>query len=430
MRLILCLCLLTACALQAACSTTSQFVADGRTTLSLPDPQNDIVVLFARGAGEFTAQDPCIPKSLAAFGGYSTPRVLDRLAKRRGDIHLFYVCDRDTLTGKGATEERRRIVPCEPGYRYSEDSDDVDSGAPLKVCQRAEAIETYARDFMEANPGLTPDRIFLTGTSTGGWASLLVAARNPDLDYHVIAFAPAFAGKNAKFRRRKKPGPLNIDTVKCGSPFGARDRGYIAVLPAGDFRRQTSPADLKNTEKDFETGEELFFCHAAHLSTKTVDALIFAFHGDPYQDPDSLSPVVDGLVVNALCRDNTRPGADFDCNRWGTPHPLCYDRDPVQSKEDCEDFAKLDEGVFAPRKLSDGLRGSVLISVPDDPVDTEFCRSAFGWVPFYASSPHACNQRTRFDLEYGPIIEAYIDCRTKRISGDACERLPTPRLLN
>ena len=205
--------------LLSACTSSSQFI-DGRTDLRLPDPENAIVVLFARGAGEFDEKDVCVPSSFPAFGGFSTPRVLENLSKRRDDVHVYFVCDQDMYDENGSGNERRRITPCEPGFRIA--GEPVDNGEHLKVCQRTDAIEVAIAAMQAANPELTTDRIFLTGTSTGAWASLLVAARNPDAGYHVIAFAPAFAGELARERleyehKTEKYGPT-IDTIKCGEP--------------------------------------------------------------------------------------------------------------------------------------------------------------------------------------------------------------------
>ena len=122
-----------------------------------------------------------------------------------------------------------------------------------KVLNRTRDIEVIVADYQAR--GLAPERVFLAGQSAGAWASLLVARRGLVTINSVIGFAPAFAGR----RGRRPPGWQQL-----------RD-------------------------------DQIAYLHQA----PRLDALIFAFVGDPYEPPEALSFLrnVPGIELRALPSD-------------------------------------------------------------------------------------------------------------------------------
>lgn len=104
--------------------------------------------------------------------------------------------------------------------------------------------------------GAHPSQIILAGHSAGGWVSLMAAHRFQAKFAGSIAFAPAFAGKKsqASFWWRKIARPYQIKKM---------------------------------------------------LSAEDMNALVFAYHNDPYEDPASLQFLVDKpnvRLVSFSCR--------------------------------------------------------------------------------------------------------------------------------
>jgi pimeloyl-ACP methyl ester carboxylesterase len=130
-----------------------------------------------------------------------------------------------------------------------------------KVVKRTKDIERLIGEFVAG--GLAPERIFVAGHSAGGWAALLAARRAVAPFNGVIAFAPAFAGRKA-----------------------GREDGWWAL-----HHRQV--ADLSLSER--------------------LDALVFAFEGDAYNDAGDLQFLaqVEGVDFVVLPGDRI-DGADCD----------------------------------------------------------------------------------------------------------------------
>jgi predicted esterase len=145
------------------------------------------------------------------------------------------------------------------------------SGEP-KVVKRAREIAILADRF--AALGVPRRQIFLAGHSAGAWASLLVAREGPGWFNAVVGFGPAFAG-----RRASRP-------------------------PGWQWLRGTQ---------------------VLHLSAATrIDALIFAFEGDPYEPPEDLAflrriPGVELVVLS---------GTQIDGVSCGSRSPHLTDRKP------------------------------------------------------------------------------------------------------
>ncbi len=140
-------------------------------------------------------------------------------------------------------------------YRHAERS-----GEP-KVLKRAREIAVLADRF--AALGVPRLQIFLAGHSAGVWASLLAARERPGSFNAVIGFGPAFAG-----RRATRP-------------------------PGWEWLRGTQ---------------------VLHLSAATrIDALVFAFEGDPYEPPEDLAflrriPGVEFVVLSGIQIDGVSCG--------------------------------------------------------------------------------------------------------------------------
>ncbi len=122
-----------------------------------------------------------------------------------------------------------------------------------KVLNRAKDIEAIVADYQAL--GLASERVFLAGQSAGAWASLLVARRGSVAINSVIGFAPAFAGR-----------------------VGRRPPGWRQL-------RENQVAFLQKAPR--------------------LDALIFAFDGDPYEPPEALSFLrrIPGVDLRALPSD-------------------------------------------------------------------------------------------------------------------------------
>lgn len=151
-------------------------------------------------------------------------------------------------------------------YRHAERS-----GEP-KVVKRARDIGLLADRF--AALGVPRHQIFLAGHSAGAWASLLAARERPRSVNAVIAFGPAFAG-----RRATRP-------------------------PGWEWLR----------------GTQILYLSAA----TRIDALVFAFEGDPYEPPEDLGflRAVPGVELAVLS------GARIDGVPCGERSPHLTERKP------------------------------------------------------------------------------------------------------
>lgn len=133
----------------------------------IADPARAVVLLFNHGSTFDSRPDSCVPAPEALAS--STPKVVLDLAGTRIGEHTLYVALLCTAHFTG------------------------DTVSGLKVEQRSREIARALGGFAAA--GIPPERLFLVGQSAGGWASLMLARRAPDLFNAAIAFAPAFSGE-------------------------------------------------------------------------------------------------------------------------------------------------------------------------------------------------------------------------------------------
>ena len=125
-----------------------------------------------------------------------------------------------------------------------------------KLMKRVQNIEALVRDFQAA--GVPAQQLFLVGHSAGGWASLLAVQRQQVSVNAVIAFGPAFAGKQQ-----------------------TRSSGWQAL-------RDQQAQLLANTPH--------------------VDGLVYSFADDPYESSDDLAFLgkISGIrliaVDESMCR--------------------------------------------------------------------------------------------------------------------------------
>lgn len=163
---------------------------------------------------------------------------------------------------------------CTPS-RIGEYQHESRTGEP-KVAKRARDIENLVARFADA--GLPSQNIFLIGHSAGAWASLLVSRRgNVDINA-VIGFAPAFAG-----------------------PEATRSSGWW------DLHRKQS---------------------AFLRASPRLDALIFVFDGDPFNDVSELGAVLSmpGVEFVPVTRVT---GNSTDCGRITSHHGVftnCFEK--------------------------------------------------------------------------------------------------------
>jgi len=158
-----------------ASKNNSQFISDNQydqDTFLKDQPGNNIIVIYNHGSTSEYKKDPCHPERSQNVWG--TPLVIRDLSGKSLDgtmIQIFTLCseipngDYNSLTRKGE----------------------------LKVLKRADEITHKIESFIQM--GVPPKQIFLAGHSAGGWASLMVLKKNPDMVNSAIVFAPAFAGK-------------------------------------------------------------------------------------------------------------------------------------------------------------------------------------------------------------------------------------------
>ena len=128
-----------------------------------------------------------------------------------------------------------------------------------------------AVDYAKKNAHVDPDRIYLIGASGGGYMSLLMAGRAPDLWAGVSAWVPIFDLRtwHAESLARKNNYAAMMDKC-CGGPPGAS--------PAVDeeYRRRSASAYLasaKNVPLDINTG-----IHDGHKGSVPISHSLHAFN--------------------------------------------------------------------------------------------------------------------------------------------------------
>tara|TARA_Y100001960_G_C14718485_1_gene851070 strand:- start:635 stop:1579 length:945 start_codon:yes stop_codon:yes gene_type:complete len=131
--------------------------------ISLPFPKNAIVVIYMHGTQN--------PRSRSSCGAWwnDVPATLKNLAKKE-NLHLYYLCSKAT----------------DPPGR--------DHGS--WIFERVKEISAVLDQLTDT--GVPPQRIFLSGHSAGGWASLMAMSMVDRKFNAAIVFAPAFAGPRAE----------------------------------------------------------------------------------------------------------------------------------------------------------------------------------------------------------------------------------------
>ncbi len=239
------------------CATlgNSQFVDAGpelhNQPLSVDNPQNKILLIYNHGSRPEGYADPCFPNNAFLPGGM--PSVVHHLAGETIDGKTLVVYALCSQVG-GLIKLR-------------------DTEENLKIRHRIAEIERAVDRFHRL--GFAARQIFLVGHSAGGWASLMVAAEQPESVNAVIAFSPAFAG----FRK-------------------TRNRQWWA------FRRRLA--------------EQL-------SASPYLDALVFAFPGDPYNTLEELAFL--GRIPGVEYRPLTGSGELAHCYRGHrTAFRSCFER--------------------------------------------------------------------------------------------------------
>ncbi len=154
---------------------------------------------------------------------------------------------------------------------------DIETGAGRrKLTVRLERLERLLEGHRRA--GVPRERLVLAGQSCGAWASLLLAARRPDLVGRIIAFAPACHGRLMQ----------NLHCAALGT--------MACEVILADRHRQV----------------------AALLGIRRLDALIYTFEGDPFVPPGALAflELVPGVVRVHLTR---RTGSRGHGTVWRLP---------------------------------------------------------------------------------------------------------------
>ncbi|MEL6791856.1 MAG: alpha/beta hydrolase-fold protein [Pseudomonadota bacterium] len=187
--------------------------------LVVPNPDQATIVVFSHGTRRPSAFERC-------DASYNAPPPTI-VALDAGDVHVVRHCS-----------------------RAIEGTDPRDAGN--QVYDRAAELTRLASAY--AANGVSPERIFLTGHSNGGWSSLMAYARAPDAFGGVVAFAPAFAGKRSEKWR--------FPHFRCE----ARPRQVAELEAAAEIR-----ALVFAYEHDrFNRPEDLAFLPAAHSGARMI----------------------------------------------------------------------------------------------------------------------------------------------------------------
>lgn len=289
--------------------TKSRFVlgGNGYKLAENIDPREAIVILYTHGSGGDTAKDRCVFNSLGHrilfnLGNSQYPKVFKALRKRDPRISVYYVCHRETGTlglrvdGKIKSARWLERYRRTPWLGPTVNNISTIPGLP-KFCKRVKKIAYEVMRLMDENPGLTPERIFLSGGSSGAWASLLLQAhqhkaKKQRIAAGVIAFAPATNGRlsqqlNNHFSENKE----EIDRFHLNNPC-TDDR---------DKLKETTLAKWKNYVRHR--------CQLKFISKFADSALIFAYAKDPFNQPSMLVDHQNwkpGLVVMPVEENNLK----------------------------------------------------------------------------------------------------------------------------
>ncbi|MCP4183689.1 MAG: hypothetical protein GY761_10280 [Hyphomicrobiales bacterium] len=223
--------------------------------------EDAIVIIFTHGSKGNKSRDPCLFKIGSRFldqylGTFRLPHVLEELASNDPRIALFFVCHREVGNEAGLERETRAKLPCQ----------NVSKPNAAKFCLRKQKIFDELKKIRDANRKLRSSRIFLTGTSSGGWASLLLLSEKPGIANGVIAFAPATNGKLGRYVSRAN-GKTQRKTRRCGV-----SKPVKLTIPK-----------VKSSQSYFRHQ-----CQQEYIAKRIKSALVFAFEGDPYNSPNLL----------------------------------------------------------------------------------------------------------------------------------------------
>jgi hypothetical protein len=241
-----------------ACSSYSQFVPSQRTTLNVPDAGKNLLVIHTHGSAGDRKIDTCNPGGGPLFGGQSVPNFITRLGTSERKVFVYGLCHFEVGDPFGKKMGKKRNVPCQFNPGILAKNGGPDQGDRLKVCKRAHAIIAMVEKIKTFNPPLMSDRIFLSGTSAGAWASLLAIRMRPDIANAVIGFAPAFTGHYAE------------EIAEC--------------------RRMGTPEEKREA---YDTGRrQVRRNHIDYMVKGDLPAMVFAFKGDPFEDATTLKPLI------------------------------------------------------------------------------------------------------------------------------------------
>jgi hypothetical protein len=203
---------------------------------------------------------------------------LVRLAEDYRDIFVYAHCT--SVVGDGGSEraEALRVIPCQGGRADKQ----------TKMCKRIGELHRLISRFRLANPKLDAQHIFLAGTSGGAWSSLLAMRAHSGLGNAVIGFAPAFLKfaerQKAGFQNEKRLTRLNPDygPPPCEKNTSAECQRLERLC---DRYRRLGPAYVVRCRQlDWIANPD------RHQGRK-LPALIYAFYGDPHEDPNTLEPL-------------------------------------------------------------------------------------------------------------------------------------------
>lgn len=169
-------------AICAGCAGRSQFVPGAKpgvdeNVYQLEDAKNTVLILFSHGSRKEALKDKCRP---GVNGPGGPPAFLEDFSGKMIDgkiVRVFVLCAEVGPTAFGANPANKPKIQ-------------------LRVEKIHEALDAFH------GLGVPASQIFLAGQSAGGWSSLMVLAEAPGKANAVIAFAPAFAGKQSS---RKSP---------------------------------------------------------------------------------------------------------------------------------------------------------------------------------------------------------------------------------
>lgn len=258
-------------------TTKSRFVYGGRQYKLHPgaDPKQTVVIVYTHGAGLDGVKDSCrfrpyYPLFDQGNGNTFVPRVFRALRIANKRVAIFYVCHQEVgdekPSPKGRSLEEHREKPClRAGSRANNDN-----GNQSKLCKRARRIWYEVSQIRKYNPELSPTRIFLSGGSAGGWASLLLKAYRPKIAAGVIAFAPAAHGNVSQNLEKLNSAQRFrvLRSVKC-----SEKETHGPLAPLGEW----SASFLRHK------------CQMEFISKRVSGALVFAYAGDHFNDPEVLA---------------------------------------------------------------------------------------------------------------------------------------------